>query len=179
MGRPVRAAATRPALVELRLAGTFGVIRDGTELAGGEIGSRKSRTLLKLLAVQRPALVPVDRIVDILWPGEPPAAPEQNVATLVSRLRATLEAGLIQGGRPGYRLVTGPGVVVDLDAAARFADQAAAQLATAPAVALAAAQRAHELLSAGTAIDDEPDATWAGPAREEVRGLLRRVRLVA
>jgi DNA-binding SARP family transcriptional activator/tetratricopeptide (TPR) repeat protein len=179
MGRPVRAAATRPALVELRLAGTFGVIRDGTELAGGEIGSRKSRTLLKLLAVQRPALVPVDRIVDILWPGEPPAAPEQNVATLVSRLRATLGAGLIQGGRPGYRLVTGPGVVVDLDAAARFADQAAAQLATAPAVALAAAQRAHELLSAGTAIDDEPDATWAGPAREEVRGLLRRVRLVA
>jgi hypothetical protein len=37
--------------VELRLAGTFGVLRDGTELADGELGSRKSRTLLKLLAV--------------------------------------------------------------------------------------------------------------------------------
>ena len=61
MGRPVRAAATRPALVELRLAGTFGVIRDGTELAGGEIGSRKSRTLLKLLAVQRPGWEEVER----------------------------------------------------------------------------------------------------------------------
>jgi len=75
------------------------VIRDGTELADGEIGSRKSRTLLKLLAVERPALVPVDRIVAILWPGAPPAAPEQNVATLVSRLRAALGAGIIAGGR--------------------------------------------------------------------------------
>jgi hypothetical protein len=43
------------------------VVPDGTELAGGEVGSRKSRTLLKLLAVERPGLVPVDRIVDMLW----------------------------------------------------------------------------------------------------------------
>ena len=53
-----------------------------------------------------------------------PTAPEQNVATLVSRLRAVLGADLIQGGRSGYRLADGPGVVIDLDAAARFCDQA-------------------------------------------------------
>ena len=46
--------------VELRLAGAFGVIRDGTELSEGELGSRKSRILLKLLAVERPGLVPLD-----------------------------------------------------------------------------------------------------------------------
>ena len=166
-------------LVELRLAGTFRVVRDGTELTDGEIGSRKSRILLKLLAVERPGLVPLDRIVDVLWPGERPAAPEQNVATLVSRLRAALGADLIQGGRAGYRLAGGPGIVVDLDAAARFCDQAEGKLATAAAVALAAAERADELLSAGTAIGDEPYADWADPAREQVRELLRRVRLVA
>ena len=166
-------------LVELRLAGTFRVVRDGIELTDGEIGSRKSRILLKLLAVERPGLVPLDRIVDVLWPGERPVAPEQNVATLVSRLRAALGADLIQGGRAGYRLAAGPGVVVDLDAAARFCDQAEGKLATAAAVALAAAERAHELLSAGTAIGDEPYADWADPAREQVRELLRRVRLVA
>jgi DNA-binding SARP family transcriptional activator len=116
--------------VELRLAGRFRVVRDGTELTDGEIGSRKSRTLLKLLAVERPGLVPVDRIVEILWPDEPPAAPEQNVATLVSRLRAALGAGLIQGGRGGYRLADSPGIVVDLDAAARFCEQAEGKLAT-------------------------------------------------
>ncbi len=165
--------------VELRLAGRFRVVRDGTELTDGEIGSRKSRTLLKLLAVERPGLVPVDRIVEVLWPDERPAAPEQNVATLVSRLRATIGAALIQGGRGGYRLAAGPGVVVDLDAAARFCEQAEGRLETAAAVALAAAERAHELLAAGTAIGDEPYADWADPAREQVRELLRRVRLAA
>jgi hypothetical protein len=49
--------------VELRLAGTFGVLRDGTELADGELGSRKSRTLL---AVERPGLVSLERIVEVL-----------------------------------------------------------------------------------------------------------------
>ena len=179
MGRSGPAGSVSAAVVELRLAGTFRVVRDGTELTDGEIGSRKSRTLLKLLAVERPALVPVDRIVDVLWPNEPPAAPEQNVATLVSRLRAVLGADLIQGGRAGYRLAAGPGIVVDLDAAAGFCEQAEGKLGTAAAVALAAAERAHELLSAGTAIGDEPYADWADPAREQVRELLRRVRLAA
>ena len=135
--------------------------------------------LLKLLAVERPALVPVDRIVQVLWPNERPAAPEQNVATLVSRLRATLGAELIQGGRPGYRLAAGQSIVVDLDAAARFCDQAESKLATAAAVALAGAERALELLAAGTAIDDEPYADWADRARDQVRELLRRAHLTA
>ncbi len=179
MGRPSPAGSASAAHVELRLAGTFKVVRDGAELPDGQIGSRKSRTLLKLLAVGRPGLVPVDRIVDVLWPDERPAAPEQNVATLVSRLRATLGADLIQGGRAGYRLAVGPGLVVDLDAAARFCEQAEGKLGSAAAVALAAAERAHELLAAGTAIDDEPYADWADPARAQVRELLRRVRLAA
>ena len=167
------------ATVELFLAGTFRVVRDGVQLTDGEIGSRKSRTLLKLLAVERPGLVTVDRIVEILWPDERPASPEQNVAIMVSRLRAVLGAELIQGGRAGYRLAAGPGVVVDLDVAAGFCEQAEGKLGTAAAVALAAAERAHELLSAGTAIGDEPYADWADPARDQVRELLRRVRLAA
>jgi DNA-binding SARP family transcriptional activator len=165
--------------VELRLAGTFRVVRDGTQLTDGEIGSRKSRTLLKLLAVERPGLVTIDRIAEILWPDERPASPEQNVATMVSRLRAVLGAELIQGGRAGYRLAAGPDVVVDLDVAAGFCEQAEGKLGTAAAVALAAAERAHELLSAGTAIGEEHYADWADPAREQVRELLRRVRLAA
>jgi DNA-binding SARP family transcriptional activator/tetratricopeptide (TPR) repeat protein len=179
VGRSVPARPVGASRVELRLAGTFRVVRDGVELVGGQIGSRKSRTLLKLLAVERPALVPVDRIVDVLWPAGPPAAPEQNVATLVSRLRAVLGAGLIEGDRQGYRLAGRPELVVDLDAAARFCDTAETRLPTAAAVALAAAERAHEMLASGTAIDDEQYAAWADPARDEVRQLLRRVRLAA
>jgi len=165
--------------IELRLAGTFGIVRDGRELAEREIGSRKSRTLLKLLAVERPALVPVDRIIDVLWPARPPAAAEQNVASLVSRLRAVLGTEVIPGGRPGYRLTGGPRVSVDLDEAARYCDQAERKLASAAAVALGAAERAIGLLSAGTALADEPYASWAEPARGELRELLRRARLAA
>ncbi|HEY3651819.1 MAG TPA: AAA family ATPase [Streptosporangiaceae bacterium] len=179
MGRSGPAGSVSGTAVELRLAGTFRVVRDGAQLTDGEIGSRKSRTLLKLLAVERPGLVTIDRIAEILWPDGRPLSPEQNVATMVSRLRAVLGADLIQGGRGGYRLAAGPGVVVDLDVAAGFCEQAEGKLSTAPAVALAAAERAHELLSAGTAIGEEHYADWADPARDQVRELLRRVRLAA
>jgi hypothetical protein len=90
-----------------------------------------------------------------------------------------LGADLIQGGRAGYRLASGPGIVVDLDVAAGFCAAAEGKVGSAAAVALAAAERAHQLLVAGTAIGDEPYADWADPAREQVRELLRRVRLTA
>jgi DNA-binding SARP family transcriptional activator len=179
VGRNVPRLAASVPHVELRLAGAFSVVRDGTELAGHEIGSRKSRTLLKLLAVERPGLVPADRIIDVLWPGRPPAAAEQNVASLVSRLRAVLGTEVVLGSRAGYRLGGGSRVSVDLDAAAGYCEQAERKLAHAAAVALSAAERAIGLLSAGTALADDPYASWADPARGEVRELLRRGRLAA
>jgi len=165
--------------VELRLAGAFGVIRDGTELSEGELGSRKSRTLLKLLAVERPGLVSLDRIVEVLWADDPPGAVGQNVATLVSRLRGVLGPGVIVGSRQAYRLAGEPAVVVDLDAAARYCGQAERKLKTSPAIALAAAEQAIVLLAAGVALADEPYATWVDSARGQLRNLARRARLAA
>jgi DNA-binding SARP family transcriptional activator len=179
VGRDVRTGVAASSRVELRLAGTFGVIRDGIELSGGELGSRKSRTLLKLLAVERPGLVPVGRIVEVLWADEPPAAAEQNVATLVSRLRGVLGPGVIVGGRPGYRLAGLPEVSVDLDAAARSCERAERKLTASPAIALVAAEQAIELLAVDVALADEPYSSWVDPARAELRGLLRRARLAA
>ena len=179
MGRDKPAGPAAASRVELRLAGAFGVIRDGAVLSDGELGSRKSRTLLKLLAVERPGLVPVQRIIDVLWTGQPPAAAEQNIASLVSRLRGVLGSGVILGGRPGYRLADSPEVSVDLDLAARYCEHAERKLAASPAIALAAAEQALALLSAGTALADEPYSSWVDPARDELRTLLRRAQLAA
>lgn len=179
VGKEVSIATAGSPQIELRLAGTFSVRRAGTELPDGEVGSRKSRTLLKLLAVERPTMVPVDRIVDVLWGGEHPAAAGQNVATLVSRLRGVLGSGIIVGGRNGYRLAGEPEVGVDLDAAARYCEQARRKLPATPAIALAAAEKAIGLLSAEIALAEEPYATWADPAREQLRQLLRQARLTA
>ncbi len=169
------------ARVELRLAGAFGVVLAGRELPPGEVGSRKARTLLKLLAVERRGLLSADRIADVVWAAAdaPPADPGQAVATLVSRLRAVLGPGVIRGGRDGYRLAGEPGVGVDLDAAARYCEHAELRLPAVAAAALAAAGHAAELLAPGTVLADEPYAAWADPARAELRVLLRRARLTA
>jgi DNA-binding SARP family transcriptional activator len=179
VGRDALPTAGERTQVELRLAGPFGVTRDGAELAEHQIGSRKSRMLLKLLAASSPALLSPDLIAEVLWDGAPPAGADRNIASLISRLRAVLGAEIIEGGRTGYRLGDEPAVSVDLDVAARLCDQAESKLAQAPALALAAAARAAGLLGAGVAIADEPYADWADSARQRLSTLLRRARLTA
>jgi DNA-binding SARP family transcriptional activator/tetratricopeptide (TPR) repeat protein len=177
VGRDLRSRVGATAQLELRLAGVFGVVRDGVRLADGELArSRKARTLLKLLAVERTRLVSVDRIAEVLWPGDPPADLAGSVATLVSRLRRALGSAVICGGHQGYQLDGAPGIVVDLDEAARLTSRAERELGMTPALARTAAERAVGLLSPGTALAEEPYAAWAEPARDELRGLLRRAR---
>jgi DNA-binding SARP family transcriptional activator len=103
--------------------------------------------------VERPRLVPLDRIVEVLWDGDPPAAAAQNVATLVSRLRGVLGPGVILGSRQAYRLADEPVASVDLDAAARYCEQAERKVTLSPAIALAAAEQAAgpQMSSARTA----------------------------
>src|SRR5450755_3144011 len=73
VGRDLRSGAGATAQLELHLAGVFGVLRDGARLADGELArSRKARTLLKLLAVERARLVSADRIAEVLWADDPP-----------------------------------------------------------------------------------------------------------
>src|SRR5207237_4369393 len=99
--------------MEFGLFGTFSVWRDGRRLTDREIGARKARTLLKLLVVERGRPVTIDRAVEVLWGDAPPERAEENVATVVSRLRAALGADIVAGGRGGYQLTPTAAVVVD------------------------------------------------------------------
>jgi DNA-binding SARP family transcriptional activator len=111
-----------------RLVGTFAVTVGGRQLTDAEVGSRKGRQLLKLLVVERGRTVGVDRIVEALWADRAPTRPVDNVATLVSRLRATLGPAIVVGARGGYRLAPDAGTV-DLDEADALLTSAEAVLA--------------------------------------------------
>lgn len=161
----------------VRVVGEFAVCQAGTTLPATEVGSRKARTLLALLAVSSRYL-PIDRIVSALWPASIPRHPTENIATLISRLRAVLGPEAFAGGRGGYRI--GGHVRIDLYHAADLINQAEAGMAAGGQVdrALAAANRATSLLDRGGVLDDQPEAPWAEPARALHSELLRRVRHV-
>jgi DNA-binding SARP family transcriptional activator len=99
-------------------------------------------------------------LVEALWGGRPPAGPDANLATLVSRLRAVLGPDAIAGDRQGWRFVAGGRVEVDLDEAERLAGEAEARLAGEPALALAAAERALDHARAATTADPLDEAAW-------------------
>jgi DNA-binding SARP family transcriptional activator/tetratricopeptide (TPR) repeat protein len=84
----------------LRLLGEFDV--DGVEPSG--LGSRKGRTLLWLLALARGGFVPVDVLVESLWPEGAPARPTDQLSVLASRLRAVVGRDRIERADSGYRL---------------------------------------------------------------------------
>jgi DNA-binding SARP family transcriptional activator/tetratricopeptide (TPR) repeat protein len=161
----------------LQLVGRFAVFRDGELLPDRDVGSRKGRTLLKVLLLHHGEPLSVDRLQEILWPDEPPANVARNVASLVSRLRALLGAGSIEGGSGTYRFRPQPHVEVDLLEAERFATEARSHLtAEEPALAAVAATRGLELVTGGTVLAGDPDSDWADPARAIQTRLRRQLR---
>jgi DNA-binding SARP family transcriptional activator/tetratricopeptide (TPR) repeat protein len=161
--------------VRFRLSSTLVVEAGDREWSGRELGSRKARTLLALLAAERGRPVPTDRIVDALWHDTPPSDPAANVATLVSRIRRTLGPSLVVG-LPGAYGLGGPWGV-DLIDAERWCAEAAARLGAAEhALADSAATAALDLLGGQVALLDEADDDWVLAVRGQVDGLRRSAR---
>lgn len=91
--------------VALQLFGRFQVRRDGDEVPPAVFGGRKVRTLLRVLAVRRPDLVPHEALAEALWPDRLPADPAANLGVLVNRARRAVgDPRLIVTGSGGYAL---------------------------------------------------------------------------
>ena len=84
----------------LRLLGEFAV--DGIEPAA--LGSRKARLALHLLALAQGRAVPSAVLADALWGDAQPARPDDQLAVLMSRLRAVLGRDRIDHRDGGYLL---------------------------------------------------------------------------
>jgi predicted ATPase/DNA-binding SARP family transcriptional activator len=70
--------------------GTFLVRRDGQQL---DLGPRLQRRLLAILVADAGRVVPLDRLIDLLWWVTPPAAATASVQAYISELRRVLEPG--------------------------------------------------------------------------------------
>ena len=140
------------------------------------LGSRKARTLIKVLAVARGQPVPVPRLVDCLWPDRPPARPSQQISVLVSRLRAVLGAERLPRSDAGYQLLAD---WIDLDVANHLATAAARRLAAQNYASARLAAEAALALMRGELLADEPDSPWADEERAAVTRLGVDVRRTA
>ncbi|MEW1840474.1 BTAD domain-containing putative transcriptional regulator [Nonomuraea angiospora] len=163
-------------MVFIRVLGSF-----ATEVNGATVplGGPRQRGVLALLVAARGQVVPVDRMIEDLWRGEPPARALMSLQAYVSNLRRLLEPGrpprtsarLLVSASPGYALRLPPESVD----AWRFEDLLdQARTVTDP---RAARSRLAEALGLwqGPAFAEVADEPWA--AAETAR--LNELRLVA
>jgi len=88
--------------VQFRVLGPVDVIDNGRTVA---LGGKQQRRLLAVLVASCGRVVPVDRLVEVLWPGED--GPLDAVATLhtyIARLRRALGDRAVRRLEPGYQL---------------------------------------------------------------------------
>ena len=89
--------------VDISVLGSVAVHRDGADI---ELGPQLRRVLAALVS-RHDSVVSVDRLVESVWLGEPPAGADGSIKTYVTRLRKVLDPdreGLITYRAPGYVL---------------------------------------------------------------------------
>jgi basic membrane lipoprotein Med (substrate-binding protein (PBP1-ABC) superfamily)/DNA-binding SARP family transcriptional activator len=79
--------------------------------ATASLGSPKQRALLAVLLLHLGEIVPIDRLIDLLWGEQPPRTASHSVQIYVSELRKALEPlggdSLLVTRQPGYQLLAG------------------------------------------------------------------------
>ena len=153
--------------MRVRVLGTFEV--EG--VAERELGSRKARTLLKVLALAGGRPVSVDHIADVLWGDDQPLRPADQVGVLVSRLRGVLGAERIARSGPAYSLAA---EWLDLNELRDLAAVAARALAEGRVGAARAAADAALGLARGELLPDE-DGEWVLGERAAVTATVTQV----
>lgn len=154
--------------LDIRLLGPISAERHGEPVS---LGGPRQRAVLARLALVPGQVVTVDRLIDDVWAGDPPATAINTLQSYVSLLRRALgDPQLLRREGPGYTL----SVARDVLDAMRFEDEVAnarASLATDPDRTLR--HLAHALDEwRGPVLADVADEDWARPAAvrwEELR----------
>jgi DNA-binding SARP family transcriptional activator len=160
------------ALTQLRVRLLGGLTVEG--LDEHAVGSRKGRTVLKLLALARGAPVGVERIAGVVWGDDEPARAAEQVGVLVSRLRGVLGAERLGRTDAGYALHCD---WLDVDELSARVTEAERRHAVGHAAAARAAAEAALALARGPLLPDE-DGEWVEVERLAAGRLVRRAELV-
>jgi predicted ATPase/DNA-binding SARP family transcriptional activator len=184
----VRGAAAEPGQtadalgVRVEVIGAGAVRRGAAAVTGLELGGRRARVALTVLALTG-GPVPAERLAELIWSGAPPRTWPAALRGVIRSLRTALAAVQADGQRliattpSGYRLA--PGVSVDIDLA---------ETALAAAAALAGQGRHEAAIAAaepvmglsGDQLLPEEDGSWLAPHRARIDALaLRALELVA
>jgi SARP family transcriptional regulator, regulator of embCAB operon len=94
--------------MDFQLLGPFTARHQGRQVLLGS--RRQERCLLAVLLLQAGRAVPTERLIDLLWDGEPPASARATVHTYVGRLRAALRPYevSVETRHDGYAVERGP-----------------------------------------------------------------------
>jgi DNA-binding SARP family transcriptional activator len=95
--------------MDFRILGPLEVLDDERPL---DVGGGKQRSVLALLLLHANEVVSSDRLIDELWPDEPPASAAKIIQAHVSRLRKALDGvaeGILLTRGHGYLLRVEPG----------------------------------------------------------------------
>ncbi|MFD7784915.1 BTAD domain-containing putative transcriptional regulator [Streptomyces nojiriensis] len=150
-------------MVHIRVLGSFAAERDGEAIP---LGGHRQRSVLALLVSARGRVVSVDRMIEELWQGAPPARAVASLQAYVSNLRRLLEPGraprtparLLVSAPPGYALRL-PEDAVDAWRFERLLGRAREALPAEPDTAAALLREALALWQ-GPAYADTADEPW-------------------
>jgi DNA-binding SARP family transcriptional activator len=152
----------------IELSGTLRAEIGGRDVAA-KLPGRQGRALFAFLVVNRHRPVSRSELIDVLWPDEPPDAPEAGLSTVLARARRALGDGVVQG-RAELRLVLGEDTDVDVERAEAAAEAAERALAAGdPRGARAAAEEALEIIARPLLPGIEGD--WVQQRRGELAAL--------
>jgi DNA-binding SARP family transcriptional activator len=155
--------------MEIRLCGRFALEHDGESLED-KLPGRQVRLLLAYLALADGRERSRDELIEALWPHRGPADPDAALRTLLSRLRAALPEGALQGRRE-LSLRLGTEDRLDLEEAHRALDRARSAAAQeAWGTAEASASAALEVLRAPL-LPGHGDAPWLDVWRRRLEEL--------
>jgi DNA-binding SARP family transcriptional activator len=166
------------AQLEVRLLGPLEVTSQGREV---QVGGPKPRALLAALALEPGRVVSVDRLLESLWPGDPPDTAAHAVQVYVSQLRKALGEDVISTTPPGYAFELDP-ESVDVHRFLRLASEGRETLAAGDATGASSVLRDALALWRGPALADftyEPFAQAEIARLEDLRTVAVEERIEA